>query len=41
VATIKREANSWRWAAFVFGYMTVLAYVAALVTYQAGRAIAG
>jgi ferrous iron transport protein B len=41
VATIKREANSWRWAAFVFGYMTALSYVAALVTYQVGRVIAG
>ena len=30
----KRETGSWKWAAFQFAYMTVLAYVAALVTYQ-------
>lgn len=34
--TIKRETNSWRWPLFTFGYMTILAYVAALVTYQVG-----
>jgi ferrous iron transport protein B len=34
---IKRETNSWLWPAFTFGYMTVLAYVGALVTYQVGR----
>ncbi|MCA9129281.1 MAG: ferrous iron transport protein B [Planctomycetales bacterium] len=31
---IKRETNSWRWPAFTFAYMTGLAYVAALLTYQ-------
>jgi ferrous iron transport protein B len=30
----KRETGSWRWAGFQFAYMTVLAYVAALGTYQ-------
>ena len=34
VVTIRRELNSWGWAGFAFGYMTVLAYVGALVTYQ-------
>ena len=34
VATIKRETNSWKWALFAFSYMTVLAYIGALVTYQ-------
>lgn len=34
---IKRETNSWRWPLFTFTYMTLLAYVAALVTYQVGR----
>lgn len=34
---IKRETNSWRWPAFTFGYMTALAYVAAMATYQVGR----
>ena len=33
---IKRETNSWRWPVFSFVYMTVLAYVGALVTYQVG-----
>lgn len=31
---IKRETNSWRWPLFAFVYMTVLAYVGALATYQ-------
>jgi ferrous iron transport protein B len=33
---IRRETNSWRWPAFTFGYMTALAYVGALLTYQIG-----
>jgi ferrous iron transport protein B len=33
---IARETNSWRWPAFAFLYMTALAYVAALLTYQVG-----
>jgi ferrous iron transport protein B len=37
LAVIRRETNSWRWPAFTFAYMTVLAYVGALVTYQVGR----
>lgn len=36
LAVIRRETNSWRWPAFTFVYMTVLAYVGALVTYQVG-----
>jgi ferrous iron transport protein B len=40
LAVIKRETNSWRWPAFTFAYMTVLAYLGALVTYQAGMWIA-
>ncbi len=32
--TIRRETNSWRWPLVTFGYMTALAYTAALVTYQ-------
>ena len=36
LAVIRRETNSWRWPAFTFAYMTVLAYVGALVTYQVG-----
>jgi ferrous iron transport protein B len=34
---IKRETNSWVWPVFTFVYMTSLAYVAALLTYQVGR----
>jgi ferrous iron transport protein B len=36
LAVIRRETNSWRWPAFTFVYMTALAYVGALVTYQVG-----
>ena len=36
LAVIRRETNSWRWPAFTFAYMTTLAYVGALVTYQLG-----
>jgi len=35
VATIARESN-WGWAAFAFSYMTVLAWLGAVVTYQVG-----
>jgi ferrous iron transport protein B len=31
-AVTRRETGSWKWAAFQLGYMTVLAYTAALVT---------
>lgn len=34
LAVIKRETNSWRWPLIAFTYMTGLAYVAALLTYQ-------
>ena len=34
LAVIRRETNSWRWPAFTFAYMTTLAYVGALLTYQ-------
>jgi ferrous iron transport protein B len=33
---IQRETNSWFWPALSFSYMTVLAYLGALVTYQVG-----
>ncbi len=41
LAVIKRETNSWRWPAFTFTYMTVLAYVGALATYQIGTWLGG
>ncbi len=34
LAVIKRELNSWVWPVFTFGYMTAIAYLAALATYQ-------
>lgn len=37
VAIVRRETNSWRWPLFMVGYMTALAYLASLVTYQGGR----
>ncbi|MBP90582.1 MAG: ferrous iron transport protein B [Planctomycetaceae bacterium] len=37
---MKRETNSWRWPAFAFVYMTGLAYVGALITYQVGMLFA-
>ncbi len=36
VATIRRETNSWGWAWFTFAYMTALAYVGSLLTFQIG-----
>ncbi len=40
LAVIKRETHSWIWPVFTFTYMTVLAYVAALATYQVGMLFA-
>jgi ferrous iron transport protein B len=34
---IHRETNDWRWALFAFVYMTGLAYLGALLTYQVSR----
>jgi ferrous iron transport protein B len=39
LAVIRRETRSWAWPAFTFGYMTALAYVGALATFQAGRLV--
>jgi ferrous iron transport protein B len=41
LAVIKRETNSWLWPAFTFVYMTALAYVAALATFQIGTWLSG
>ncbi len=41
LAVIRRETNSWRWPLFTFSYMTILAYVGALITYQVGTWLAG
>ena len=32
--TVKRETGQWRWPVLAFGYMTFLAYVGAIITYQ-------
>lgn len=37
LAVVKRETNGWRWPVFLFGYMTVLAWMASFVVYQGGR----
>ena len=34
LVVIKRETNSWRWPIFTFVYMTALAYLGAMLTYQ-------
>jgi ferrous iron transport protein B len=39
LAVLRRESGSWRWPAFVFTYMTLLAYGSALLVYQAGRVL--
>jgi len=36
LAAIRRETHSWRWPVFVFVYMTVLAWLAAVAIYQIG-----
>jgi ferrous iron transport protein B len=41
LAVIKRETNSWGWPVFTFVYMTTLAYVGALATYQIGMLFVG
>jgi ferrous iron transport protein B len=41
LVVIRRETKSWAWPAFTFTYMTVLAYVGALATFQVGRLIVG
>ena len=37
IAVVKRESGSWKWPAFLFAYMTVLAYAASLAVYQGGQ----
>ena len=36
LAVMWRETNSWRWPVFTFVYMTTLAYLGAMATYQIG-----
>jgi ferrous iron transport protein B len=37
LAVVRRETNSWRWPLFMFAYMTAIAYIGALLTYQGGK----
>jgi ferrous iron transport protein B len=39
LAVIRRETRSWAWPAFTFAYMTALAYLGALATFQLGRVV--
>ncbi len=41
LAVIQRETQSWWWPTFTFFYMTALAYVGALLTYQVGSWLTG
>jgi ferrous iron transport protein B len=41
LAIMRRETNSWRWPAFAFSYLFVLAYTASFVTHRAITALAG
>ncbi len=36
VAVIRRETNSWRWPVFAWTYMSVVAYLGALLVFQVG-----
>ena len=37
LAVVRRESKSLRWPAFLFSYMTVLAWVASFLVYQGGK----
>ncbi len=39
LAVIRRETGGWAWPAFTFTYMTLLAYLGGLVTFQLGRVL--
>jgi len=39
LAVIRRETRSWAWPAFTFTYMTLLAYLGGIVTFQLGRVL--
>ncbi|MCB9933360.1 MAG: ferrous iron transport protein B [Planctomycetes bacterium] len=41
LAVMRRETNSWKWPLASFAYMTTLAYLAALVTFQVASALGG
>jgi ferrous iron transport protein B len=37
LAVVRKETKSWRWPVFLFGYMTLFAYVMSFLVYQGGR----
>ena len=37
LAVVKRETGGWKWPLFMFGSMTAIAYVAAVLVFQVGR----
>jgi ferrous iron transport protein B len=37
LAVVRRETGGWAWPAFLFGYMTALAWVASFAVFQGGR----
>jgi ferrous iron transport protein B len=39
IAIVRRETNSWKWPAFQWAYMAILAWVLAFITYQGGRLV--
>ena len=39
LAVIRRETGSWKWMWVTFGYMLVLAYIAAFATYHVAVAL--
>ena len=39
LVVVRKESGTWRWPVFMFGYMSVLAYVASLTVYQVGSAL--
>lgn len=39
IAVVRRETNSWKWPAFQWGYMTLLAWLGAFVVYRASIAL--
>jgi len=39
LATVRRETNSWKWPVFMFTYMTLLAYLGAVLINQIGLAL--
>lgn len=34
LATVRKETGTWKWPAFMFGYMTALAYIVAVLVHQ-------